>query len=95
MYYLNRTMCAVLDEMRDLTKVLHDSNVNLYVHIIKMLIEEVQVMGNKMEAKLADIKDVENMQQRAKELSKEIKNLIKEKKKLGGKDNFRTIDFGG
>ena len=48
--YLNRTLCDVLEEMRKCDKTRNYAPMSA-------LIEEVQIMGNRMEAKLADRKD--------------------------------------
>ena len=65
---INRTMCDVLEEMRECTKTLNFS-------YLLGLIEEAQSLGNRMEAKLYDIKDYER-------LHDDIKDLQKKKKKL-------------
>ena len=64
----NRYLCSVLDEMRECTKTLNFS-------YLSGLIEEAQTLGNRMEAKLYDIRDYES-------LLDDIKELKKEKKKL-------------
>ena len=61
-------MCDVLEEMRDCTKTMNFS-------YLLGLIEEAQSLGNRMEAKLYDIKDYER-------LHDDIKDLQKKKKKL-------------
>ena len=61
-------MCDVLEEMRGCTKTLNFS-------YLLGLIEEVQTLGNRMEAKLYDIKDYERLRD-------DIKNLEKKKKRL-------------
>ena len=64
----NRYLCSVLDEMRECTKTLNFS-------YLLGLIEEAQTLGNRMEAKLYEIRDYES-------LLDDIKELKKEKKKL-------------
>jgi hypothetical protein len=64
----NRYLCSVLDEMRECTKTLNFS-------YLLGLIEEAQTLGNRMEAKLYEIKDFER-------LHEDIRDLKKEKKKL-------------
>ena len=64
----NRYLCDVLGEMRECVKTLNFS-------YLLGLIEEVQSLGSRMEAKLYDIKDFER-------LHEEIKVLQKKKKKL-------------
>ena len=68
MSYPNRTLCDVLEEMR---KSLETSNFSY----LGGLIEEVQAIGNRMEAGLYDIKDRER-------LLKQIKKLRKQKDEL-------------
>ena len=65
---INRTMCDVLEEMRECTKTLNFS-------YLLGLIEEAQSLGNRMESKLYEIKDYER-------LHEDIRNLKKKKKKL-------------
>ena len=76
MYYgCNRYLCEVLDEMRALTKSMNFS-------MLSSLIEEVQVMGNRMEAGLSDISDFEKLHDDITREKKELKDLQKEIKKL-------------
>lgn len=72
-YYPNRTLCAVLDEMRKLNETRN------YAPLLS-LIEEAQVMGNRMEAGLSDIKDHKSLLEDISKLKKELKALQKEKK---------------
>lgn len=64
-YYLSRTICDVLEEIRKC----HDTRNYSY---LKGLIEEAQSMANKMEAALETVKDLERLEARRKELSKEV-----------------------
>ena len=64
----NRYLCDVLNEMRKCVKTLNFS-------YLLGLIEEVQTLASRMEAKLYDIKDFER-------LHEEINALQKKKKKL-------------
>ena len=73
----NRFLCDVLQEMRECTKTLNFS-------YLLGLIEEVQTLANRMEAKLYDIKDFER-------LHEEIKALQKKKKKLEEKLEEVTV----
>ena len=66
--YLMRTLCDVLEEMRQCVKTLNFS-------YLTSLIEEGQSMGNRMEAKLETMKEYES-------LLKEIKRLEKIRDKL-------------
>ena len=62
---------AVLDEMRECTKTLNFS-------YLLGLIEEAQTLGNRMEAKLFEVNDFE-------QLHKDIAKLKRQKKKLEDK----------
>lgn len=66
--YLNRTICNVLDEMRELDKTKNYSG-------LLGLIEEAQSMANRMEAKLRDVKDLEYVRESIKEEEKKLKRL--------------------
>ena len=66
--YINRTMCEVLDEMR---KCYETRN---FTPIIG-LIEECQIMGNKMEAALTDKRNVREWKEERDALHKELKEL--------------------
>ena len=67
----NRYLCSVLDEMRECTKTLNFS-------YLLGLIEEAQTLGNRMEAKLFEVNDFE-------QLHKDIAKLKRQKKKLEDK----------
>jgi len=67
-YGLNRYMCTVLDEMRQCTK-------NLNFSVLASLIEEAQILSNRMESKLMDAKDLEDLHKKIKEKEKELKSL--------------------
>ena len=68
--YLSRTMCDVLQEMRDANKTRN------YSYILG-LIEEAQSMANRMEAKLEQINDIEKLDERWKEAHNKEKILNK------------------
>jgi cell division protein FtsB len=74
-YWVNRTLCEVLEEMRVSVKTLNFA-------LIPSLIEEVQCMGNRMEAALGDKKDVEAMRKERSRLKKEIKQLKEDRDDL-------------
>ena len=73
----NRTVCAVLDEMRKCHKTRNFA-------YLDSLIEEVQSLANRMEAKLWDQKDYEHMMERRDELKREIKELEAKQRKSEG-----------
>lgn len=77
----NRTICNVLDEIRDAHKCHNYS-------YLSALIEEVQSMANRMEAKLCDLKDFKEAEKIRKKLKTEIDQLNKEiDKKLAEKED--------
>lgn len=71
MSYPNRTYCQVLEEMRDCYKTYNFGN-------ISGLIEELQTIGNRMEASLYDKRDLDRARREARELEAENKKLKKE-----------------
>ena len=73
--YPNRTMCEVLHEMRNCYETRNFAS-------LMGMIEEVQSMGNRMEGRLSDTNDVENMLEKRDILHAELKTLRAEKKKL-------------
>ncbi len=80
MYGLNRYICDVLEEMRTSTKTLNFA-------LIPSLIEEVQMMANRMEMALHDMKDLEQLKMDIVEKKEELKKLekkiaMKKKKKV-------------
>ena len=81
--YLNRTICDVLEEMRSCIKTMNFS-------YLMGLVEEIQSMGNRMEATLSDKHDFENLHARKKELSKEVKLLEQKIKELMEANNEKT-----
>jgi len=68
-YGLNRTMCDVLEEMRKL-----DSTKN-YGSLLS-LIEEIQSMGNRMEAALSDAGDLRDIKAEIKSQKKKLKKIM-------------------
>jgi len=63
--YLSRYLCDVLDDMRSALKVLR-------IDLLAGLIEEAQIMGNKMESKLNDYSDMKYNLGKGKELQRGI-----------------------
>ena len=63
--YLSRYLCDVLDDMRSALKVLR-------IDLLAGLIEEAQIMGNKMESKLNDYSDMKYNLEKGKELQRGI-----------------------
>ena len=82
-YGLNRYLCDVLDDMRKLIAPnvqLSDSG----KEILKSLIEEAQIMGNRMESALHEQHDLETLNKEKKKLKKEVEALEAKKVDLGG-----------
>jgi hypothetical protein len=69
----NRTVCDALEEIRKAHK---EHN---YSYLMG-LVEEIQTMANRMEAKLYTISDFEYLEKRIKELKAEEKKLREESK---------------
>ncbi len=67
-YYANRTVCTVLEEMRKCFDTLNFAPV-------KGLIEEVQMLANRMESALSEKKDVEELHKERKKLLEEVRAL--------------------
>ena len=72
---INRTMCDVLEEMR---KAYETRNFSY----LPGLIEEIQSMGNRMEAALSDKKDLRDIRDNLPKLRQEYKKLALEVKSL-------------
>lgn len=69
----NRYLCDVLDEMRTCVKTLN-------FRPLDSLIEETQILANRMESALGDKRDIKRYHQMIKELKKEIVKLEAKKK---------------
>lgn len=75
----HRTVCSVLEAMR---KAYETRN---FSHLLG-LIEEAQVMVDRMEAALSDQKDVRQLTEKRSNLRKEVNELKKQAKALGKKE---------
>jgi predicted nuclease with TOPRIM domain len=64
----NRYLCSVFDEMRKCCKTLNFS-------YLESLIEEAQVLGNRMEAALEDVDDIKRLHEEKKKLKRELQAL--------------------
>ena len=71
----HRYLCTVLEEMRECYK-------HMRFDLMKGLIEEAQIMGNRMEDALYDKKDLKRAYDEKKKVRKEIEKLKKKKEKL-------------
>lgn len=78
-YYINRTLCDVLEDMRKCIKTLNFAAMG-------SLIEEVQILGNRMESAISDKGDIKSMNAEWRELKKKVKELRKEVDDAGGSD---------
>ena len=76
--YPNRTYCDALHDLRKLVSKITIFNYKKSVDTIKLLVEELQVYGNRMEAGLQDKHDIHRYQIRRSELKKEIAELKKQ-----------------
>lgn len=74
-YSINRTFCDVLAELRKCNETRN------YAYMMS-LVEELQVLGNRMEAHLEDKRDIKSLHQDIKTLKKERKKLLAEVEKL-------------
>ena len=72
-YYVNRTLCEVLEEMRKCNKIRNYAP-------LESLIEEVQIKANRMESGLSIKKDLNSMEEEWHKLKKKLKELRKEVK---------------
>lgn len=81
-FYTNRTLCAVLEEMRSCFKTHNFS-------AMPGLIEEIQVLGNRMESALEDQKTVRQVKEALPKLKKEYKKLTKEIRDLEAKKGIK------
>ena len=75
----NRLLCAVLDEMRECVKTSNFS-------YMSGLIEEAQSLGNRMEARLYEMKDYDRLHEDIRVLKTKKKKLEKETEELEDDD---------
>lgn len=75
-YYPNRTLCDVLREMRTCYKTRNFSG-------LMGLIEEAQIMGNRMEASLYDKVDLDRARKELAKIKKEIKDATAKRESEG------------
>jgi len=75
-YGHNRPLCDVLADMRKLLalKTWHETTGELLLS----LVEEVQILGNRMEASLYDVNDLESLHDNIKTKKFQLKELQKE-----------------
>lgn len=71
----NRYLCNILEDMRKSVE-------KLRIDMIPGLIEELQIYGNRMEARLDDQWDIKQLLEEKRELNDEVKELRKKKEAL-------------
>jgi len=74
-YGPNRFVCSVLEELREANKKLNHFTLHISKKHMASLIEEAQTAVNRMEAGLNDIRDVEELKDKRRELSQECTRL--------------------
>jgi hypothetical protein len=84
-FWNNRSACEVLGEMRDIIKI-SSCGVNTKAMLLELL-EELQVMFNKMEAGLSDKRDLRSINAERSIAKTKLQELQQKVKDLGG-----TID---
>jgi hypothetical protein len=82
--WLNRYLCDVIEEARKCCKTLNFS-------YLPSLLEEIQVMGNRMEAGLEDTKTAEHLHDKISDLKKEKNILEREIKILEARKDLTKI----
>ena len=88
----NRYGCSVLDECRLALEKLNIFNVWLFKKQFPLLLEEVQIYGNRIEAALGDKSDLHHYHDEAKVLKAEVKDLRMQKEILEAEiDQIITI----
>lgn len=73
--YPNRTLCAVLEEMRAYLKALDATEHKRLVGYLRPCVEEIQTYANRMESAMEDQDDIRKMHKKRSDLNKEIKVL--------------------
>jgi len=91
-----RTICQVLEEMRASLNTLDKYSFRQNKSILLSLVEEIQTLGNRMEAGLEYGRDLDKLHKERKKLQKEVESLeekLPKKKKKGRK--YREFTIGG
>jgi archaellum component FlaC len=93
-YGNSRFVCTVIEEMRKSLSVIGEYSVNGlvklkeqtdFIHLLS-LVEEMQTLANRMEAKLSDQSELEELHEKISKLKKEAKALTKKIKDAKGED---------
>ena len=86
-FYQGRYLCTVLEEMRTCCNVLNFAP-------MMSLIEEAQILGNRMESALEEYgtmddiqKDLQTLREARRKLKKEVRELIKERDSYANADD--------
>ena len=79
-YWVHRTLCDVLYDMKEYTKKLNITTDQR--SLIQSLIAEAQIRGNRMEAGLGEHKDLGKLNEEWHKLGREVKDLRREVKDL-------------
>lgn len=74
-YFTNRTMCSILENIRAMDKSKNYS-------ALLGAVEELQWAAERMEAAIADVKDINNLKEHRAELRDEVKKLEAKVKKF-------------
>jgi len=78
----NRYWCNVVEDCRIILKKLSVDNISLFKEQFIMLVEELQVYGNRMEAALNDKRDLHRYHEQASYAEKELNELRMQKEEL-------------
>ena len=84
--YPNRSLCEVLEEMRQMYKTRNFAG-------MLGLIEEAQSMGNRMEAHLNSVAGIKRLRRKRKGLRREIAKLEAKRANLGGPKESNFLDY--
>ena len=88
----NRYICSALDEMRDAIKTLNVFTLYRYKKFVPSLIEEIQVLANRMESALGDGWECNRKREELDELKVKVRALKSEVKTLEAKKLWLTGD---
>jgi len=82
-YGLNRTYCDTCEDMRKVIQAGSHASWKTTKELLTSLVEELQVYGSRMEARLTDIDDLDSLHAKIKAAKQEMRELDKklEKKK--------------
>lgn len=78
-FWLNRTACDVLEELR-----VYLRSTNMLKGPAESLIEELQIMYNRMESALADKRQIKEINEERHKIKEKYKDLLKKIKDAGG-----------